>query len=190
MPRLNRPKSETNEVTTIWTLLALASRPELQEMSAPSRERALAWLREHDAKPGRSNESLLLHMLLRQSLGDSAQTDARLKELLAEQNADGGRSWVRGRTESDAFATGQTLYALRIVGVAASDPVVELARELLAQDAATGWVLDREQRRLQRRPKSRPPGPHSRDLELLGHDVGNDRAGAGPAIAIPHWAKS
>ena len=37
--------SETNEVTTMWSILALASQPVFQELSAESRERAVAWLR-------------------------------------------------------------------------------------------------------------------------------------------------
>lgn len=57
------------------------------------------------------------------------------KVLLERQNADGGWSLAGGAT-SDAYATGQTLYALRTVGLADTDPAVA---------KGTSWLLEHQQ---------------------------------------------
>ena len=143
LPRLKRPKPEQNEVATMWLLLALASRPEIDAMSAPARQQALAWLESQHAEPGRSNESLLLHLLVQHKFGTPERTGALLKELWDQQNPDGGWSWVRGEKRSDAFATGQSLYALGTIGVPVADPALERARGYLVQtqQADGSWVV-------------------------------------------------
>lgn len=62
------------------------------------------------------------------------------KALLARQNADGGWGLGRGDT-SDAYATGQTLYVLRTVGLADTDPAVATGTRWLTghQQADGSW---------------------------------------------------
>ncbi len=143
LPRLKRPKPEQDEVATMWLLLALASRPEIDAQSAAARQQALAWLDGQHAEPGRSNESLLLHLLVQHKFGTPERTGALLKQVWDEQNPDGGWSWVRGEKKSDAFATGQSLYALGTVGVPLAEPAFKRARGYLVKTQQPGgsWTV-------------------------------------------------
>jgi hypothetical protein len=127
----------------MWLLLALASRPEIDTLSAQARQQALGWLESQHAEPGRSNESLLLHMLVQNKFGTPERTQALLKELWDQQNPDGGWSWVRGEKKSDAFATGQSLYALGTIGAPLADANLERARGYLvqSQQADGSWTV-------------------------------------------------
>jgi squalene-hopene/tetraprenyl-beta-curcumene cyclase len=134
------------EITTMWTLLALASRdstpvPDPARASAlglnptlakqmnridselpKARDRALAWLKQ--AKLEDSTESLLLQVLVQRKFGDPAKADDLRRQLLARQHADGGWSYRNGDPESNAFATGQVLYALGIEEMGSDHVVV------------------------------------------------------------------
>jgi hypothetical protein len=101
---------------------------------AKARDKALAWLESVEpGQPGAAggtifegkptgnpdtlNERLLLRLLIARKFGKPKDADERLKELLARQAADGG--WSANpelRRPSDAFATGQSLYALCLAG--------------------------------------------------------------------------
>jgi squalene-hopene/tetraprenyl-beta-curcumene cyclase len=64
------------------------------------------------------------------------------QQLLERQNADGGWSVLAG-AKSDAFSTGQGLYALRVAGVVHDDAVIRRAqRYLLETQSANGsWTV-------------------------------------------------
>ena len=143
LPRLKRPKPEQDSVATMWLLLALASRPEINTSSAVAREQAHKWLGSLGDEPGRSNEWLLLRALVERKFGTPERTDSLIKQLRDEQCPDGGWSWVRGEKQSDAFATGQTLYALAQLGVPPADPAIERARGYLigAQQPDGSWTV-------------------------------------------------
>ena len=65
-----------------------------------------------------------------------------VQQLRDEQCPDGGWSWVRGEKKSDAFATGQTLYALGKLGVPPADPAIERARGyLIVQQPDGSWTI-------------------------------------------------
>jgi antitoxin component of MazEF toxin-antitoxin module len=100
---------------------------------APARDKALAWLESvepgkpgvtgtiYEGKPTKNpdtlNERLVLRLLVARKFGKPGSADERLKELLARQAADGG--WEANpelHQPSDAFATGQSLYALCLAG--------------------------------------------------------------------------
>jgi hypothetical protein len=128
-----------NELPTAWAILALASRDEFmnarfpkRETSAPirrlvepndraipaAREKAVTWLRKQDPKPtDHLTEAVVTRLLVERKLGTPRDVEERVKALLARQNEDGGWSAdVALRQPSDAFATGQALYALNLAG--------------------------------------------------------------------------
>jgi hypothetical protein len=96
-------------ITTGWTILALAAFSEPGSDAQRLLEAARARLK--NEQPGKSIESLAVLLLLERRFGNAARADELEAELLKRQNDDGGWSWVSGKP-SDAFATGQGLYAL------------------------------------------------------------------------------
>jgi hypothetical protein len=135
------------EVTTRWALLALESRDTTAAQGAvgalaeqvkrtdaavgPAREKALTWLAK--APPAASTEALALRLLTAYRSGSPGAGKAHLDELLARQRPDGGWSYTAGGAESDAFATGQALYALTWPGIDlnGSHPSLSRARAFL-----------------------------------------------------------
>jgi squalene-hopene/tetraprenyl-beta-curcumene cyclase len=101
---------------------------------AQARDKSLAWLKSVEpGKPGAAggtitegkptgnpdtlNERLALRLLIARKFGKPKDADERLNELLARQAADGGWSANPEQHQpSDAFATGQSLYALCLAG--------------------------------------------------------------------------
>lgn len=129
------------EITTRWAILALASRDGRGEASAKSRERALTSL--NKTEPDGSTEALLLRFLVERRFGKRARADEFRKELLGRQNADGGWAYQQGAKASDAFATGQTLYALSEEGLDGGNPAVRRAWQFLlsTQRKDGSWLV-------------------------------------------------
>ncbi len=125
-----RPAKERVEVATSWVMLSLAYGKD-EERTAQARDRALELLK--TAQIGASTESLVLRVLIEHRFGDAGAAEARLAELLAQQNEDGGWNWLRDGKSSDAFGTGLVLYALGSVGVDSDSPAVRRARAYLLQ---------------------------------------------------------
>ena len=127
---------EANEVDTMWVILGLTSLEQLGdalpkaalEASAKNRERALAWLKE--GKPGTRTDWLALRSLLERESGDAKQADHWLKQMLGQQNGDGGWPMLKGEA-SHPLVTGQSLYALSIAGRTVDDPAVRRAAKYL-----------------------------------------------------------
>jgi hypothetical protein len=109
LPSQNRPHAETDEVTTMWATLALATLDPPDELTEKALKRAAGFLSK--VKPGETNESLIGALLVERKFGRPERSRELLKQLLSRQNPDGGWAWRQGGG-SDAFATGQALYAL------------------------------------------------------------------------------
>ncbi|HSI63204.1 MAG TPA: hypothetical protein VLE43_08790, partial [Candidatus Saccharimonadia bacterium] len=98
---------------------------------AGSRQLALEHLKA--SAPGKTVQTLVLHLMIAHRFGAPEKAKALRGELLARQNADGGWSWWKENKMSDAFATGQALYALGSTGSDGSDPAVGHAWRFLIQ---------------------------------------------------------
>lgn len=140
---LNRPAQESTEAVTGWNALALiahdpsagasagASAGPLSDAAIKTRDKAIAFLK--NAKPGVSTDSLVVHALLAHALKENDRRDALIKDLRKQQNPDGGWGWLKATKKSDAWATGEALYALGAVGVPHTDPAVERGWAMLAR---------------------------------------------------------
>lgn len=111
--------------------------PDLQSLVASNsealpkaRDKALGWLRSQEpTKPDDLNEKLVVRLLIARRFGTKEEAGDRLKELLARQNADGGWSADPSRRQpSDAFATGQSLYAIGLGGPGAAGETAAIER--------------------------------------------------------------
>ncbi len=94
-------------------------------------------------EPGESNEWLLTRMLVEHKLEGPNLAHKLLEQLLKQQNRDGGWSWLP-KDNSNAFSTGQTLYALNLVGVPHNDSHIQKAVNYLlkTQKADGTWFVD------------------------------------------------
>ena len=127
----------------MWTILALTTAGK-NETPATNMKRALASLQK--TEPGKTLQSLTLHLMIAQQFGEKDRAKGLLKDLLSRQNEDGGWSWVKENKASDAFATGQALYALGRLGRDGNDPAVRRAWEYLlkTQGKDGGWEVAQE----------------------------------------------
>ena len=121
-PAKNRPPPvfESDEVVTVLAESALAPHvpaADLKEKSEirDSREKAAAWLVK--TKPTETTQALGVRLFADARAGKSAkELQLTIDRLLALQNKDGGWGQVKDDA-SDAYATGQALYFLRLAGV-------------------------------------------------------------------------
>lgn len=128
LPRMNRSEAEGTEITTMWIVLALSGQPDPASKECVGR--ALAFLK--NARPGKTSEWVAARLLVEKKLGEAEPSQALLRELLGRQNPDGGWAWLNGGA-SDAFATGQVLYALSLSGLPADDAAVRRAGRHLTE---------------------------------------------------------
>ena len=141
LPSQKRPKRETEEVTTMWTLLGLRnSGIDLQDLQAAS-EKAMRWL--GSKTDGQSTEWWAARLLLHRSAEHEGIAQKSLEKLLSSQNEDGGWGWLL-KDQSDALGTGIALYALAHEGVAIDDSVIEHAVEFLGstQQEDGSWKVN------------------------------------------------
>ena len=122
---------EANDATTMWSLLALNASAPVEDALVVSRQKALEYLK--TSGPGKTVQTRALRLIVAQQFRKSPQVEASREELLSRQNADGGWSWWNDNKTSDAFATGQALYALGMTGGDHRDPAVSKAWRFLIQ---------------------------------------------------------
>lgn len=125
LPLGKRPARETQEVSTMWDMLALKT---MDKTPAANYERALKWLSE--SAPGKSTEWWVLQTLIQRDFGDKKIANERLEFLVTQQNADGGWGWLLNE-DSDAFGTGLSLYGLSRAGLPATDSSLQKATAFL-----------------------------------------------------------
>lgn len=132
---LSPPIIDVGEVQTMQALLALAGAHEKglvdEKAWTAARDRALAWLGKNKFLD--QNQSWNLRVLVAQRFGKAEEVQALVKQLLEQQNADGGWSQTRDRP-SDPMATGQTLYALTTARVSSQGPTVQRAQAFLIRE--------------------------------------------------------
>jgi squalene-hopene cyclase-like protein len=120
-PAKNRPPPvfESDEVATRLADAALAPHvpadPKAKSDVRDARDRAAAWLARQ--KPSDTTQAAALRVLVRALAKEPAKAlQPEIDQLLSRQNKDGGWGQLR-EAPSDAYATGQALYALSLAGV-------------------------------------------------------------------------
>jgi ankyrin repeat protein len=161
---LPRPPLQTGDIGA--TALAVQA---LQRYPLPGRQaefarqvnRARQWL--WSARP-RNTDSRIYQLLGLAWAGESArQLQPLANALIAGQRRDGGWSQVPG-TPSDAYATGQAVYALRVAaGINHSHPVVERALRYLLQTQLEDGTWHVHRRAFPFQPTMNSGFPHGRD---------------------------
>ncbi len=103
-------------------------------------QRAASWLAKARSKTNEDRGYRLLGLAWAGS--DKDATQRALRELLAKQRPDGGWSDLDSM-ESSSFATGKSLYALQVAGLAASDPAYARAVQFLlrTQQEDGSWFV-------------------------------------------------
>jgi hypothetical protein len=144
-------EKEMNDATTMWSVLAVSACDSVEESLLRSRQRALEYLK--TSAPGKTVQSLALHLMIAHKFGDPSRAGALRSELLARQREDGGWSWWKDNRTSDAFATGQALYALGSTGCNGRDPAVARAWKFLIQSQAEDGSWEVPQESINTRPR-------------------------------------
>ncbi len=133
-------------MTALATLALLPAAATGDDAAKAARDKAAKWL---DAtKTDDDPQSVAMRLLLWQRLGrpaaerEAAERDALVKRIKERQNADGGWSQAKDMA-SDAWATGQALYALAHAGVKPDEPAVARAHAFLVktQRAEGSWPM-------------------------------------------------
>jgi hypothetical protein len=138
----SRPILSSPDTLTTLALLALSApnAPDIGNEGKMAQDRGLQWL--ETIQPDDELQPVVLRLILWRRLGRPDSDWKPLKQQLrSAQNEDGGWSQIKSGA-SDAYATGQALYALTEAGVR-NDAAIRKAQSLLAssqrQDGA--WAM-------------------------------------------------
>ena len=165
----------SDEIMTVLAALALMPAAAAGDESAKvARDKGIQWLTETttDDDP----QSIAMRLVLWQRLGRPAEEwEPMAQRIQSRQNADGGWSQTQDMA-SDAWATGQALYALAHAGIKPDHPAVQRAHDFLikTQRDDGSWPMTS-------RPV-KPGGPGSNSLIPI--------TGAGSAWAVLGLARS
>ena len=138
-----RPILSSPDTLTTLALLALSApnAPDMGKEGKAAQERGLQWLL--TAKPDDELQPVVLRLILWRRLGRSDSEWKPLEQQLRSfQNEDGGWSQIK-LAKSDAYATGQTLYALAEAGVTKDDAAIRRAQSFLekSQREDGAWAM-------------------------------------------------
>jgi hypothetical protein len=133
--------SSDESLTVLATLAVLPAAASGDDSAKAVRDRAIRWLAE--TKTDDDPQSIALRLVLWNRLGQPAEEGQLLLRRIKErQNADGGWSQAKDMA-SDAWATGQAVYALAHAGVQSDEPVIRRAHAFLikTQRADGSWPM-------------------------------------------------
>lgn len=139
-----RPPIFGNSDETLTALATLALLPAAaagDDEAKAARDKGVKWLA--DAKTDEDAQSIALRLVLWKRLGRPADEWEPLARRIRERhNADGGWSQAKGMA-SDAWATGQALFALAHAGVKADGAAISRGQAFLkkTQRADGGWPM-------------------------------------------------
>jgi squalene-hopene/tetraprenyl-beta-curcumene cyclase len=128
-----RPILSSPDTLTTLAVLALSAptAPDMGEAGKAAREKALQWLQ--TAAPDDELQPTVLRLILWRRLGrPDSEWKPLEQQLRSAQHEDGGWSQLK-LAPSDAYATGQALYALAEAGVTQDDAAVRKAQAFLAK---------------------------------------------------------
>ena len=126
------PINESQTTDAAWIIMALAGETgsDAPEAYRAALQKGIAWL--DAAKPADLHQDKVMKVLMGARSGKPRETmQTTIDELLALQRADGGWSQTVPEPRSDAFATGQTLYVLALVGYTAERPEIKRGIDFL-----------------------------------------------------------
>jgi hypothetical protein len=126
------PINESQTTDAAWIVMALqgTTGPDAPGPERAALTKAVAWL--DGAKRTDSHQDKVFRVILGIRSDRPRETlQPTIGELLALQRADGGWSQTVPKLTSDAFATGQTLYALSLAGLTAERPEVRRGIDFL-----------------------------------------------------------
>lgn len=126
------PINESQTTDAAWIIMALSDEtgPGAPEAQRAALTKAIAWL--DKAKSRDLHQDKAMKVLMGARAGKSRQElQKSVDELLALQRPDGGWSQSVPEPASDAFATGQTLYALALTGYSANDAAIRRGVDFL-----------------------------------------------------------
>jgi hypothetical protein len=138
------PINESQTTDTGWIIMALEREtgPDAPESQRAALSKAIGWLAA--AKLSGIHQEKVLTVLLGARAGKPLEMlHTTVNELLVLQRADGGWSQTVPELKSDAFATGQSLYALASAGYTASRPEIQRGIDFLVatQQPDGNWPM-------------------------------------------------
>lgn len=124
-PAENRPPPffESDEVATLLALLVLQGGIANDELRG-SRQKAIDWLAKADETD--TTQAAALRMLWKKRAEPAADMQSHIERFFNRQHSDGGFAQLADRA-SDAYATGQSLYLLNLLGVPRDRPEMQRA---------------------------------------------------------------
>ena len=138
------PINESQTTDAAWIIMALQGEtgPGAPESQRAALSKAIAWL-DAATRSGLHQDKVLKVLLGFRSAKPRQTMQTTIDELLALQRADGGWSQTVPEWKSDAFATGQTLYVLSLVGFTAKRPEIKRGIDFLVatQEPDGSWPM-------------------------------------------------
>ena len=170
-------------MTALATLAVLPAAATGDDAAKAVRDKGVKWLAE--TKTDDDPQSIAMRLVLWKRLGRPAEEwEPLVRRIKERQNADGGWSQAKDMA-SDAWATGQALYALAHAGIKPDEPVIARAPRLPDQDAARRRLLadDFAADQTRGRRVNEPDPDHRRRQRLGGAGAGAEPVGGRPTPA-------
>jgi hypothetical protein len=138
------PINETQSTDMAWIIMALEgeTRREAPNSLHAALAKAISWF--DASKSSDLHQEKVMKVLLGARCGTPREKmQTTIDELLALQRTDGGWSQTVPELKSDAFATGQSLYALSLVGFTAEQSAIKRAIDFLVatQSSDGSWPM-------------------------------------------------